>query len=314
MNCSNVALASMLLLSKRIMKLIWIIAPILTMVSLTVNITLLVKDPDDKKIPKKIQNSVLALVLVFLVPTIVNAFMLMLDDSVDISACWNVSVNPSNNSPTYVDPYPRGNKGKLFDAGDYETGTDGTIMACGNLEYCNKYITSLYNYSKKLNDAILNHNATVEYSNSGTPGSWSEAVRIAESGGKVKINCTRPSQWGVREITGERRNFYSSTTGGFKHYEGPMKKYTKQLTFSGSKSVKTAIKEGLIQPGDIIGTKAHTFSIYSVNRNTGSAIVFDGGHQFTNKCQKKKKCSTMFEYPASTNSRYKLYQIIRWVK
>ena len=69
----------------------------------------------------------------------------------------------------------------------------------------------------------------------------------------------------------------------------------------------------MIQPGDYIGVSGHNFSIYKTNSD-GSAVVFDGGHQFTNKCQRSKKCSTMFTYSANQNSGYKILQIIRWTK
>jgi hypothetical protein len=86
------------------------------------------------------------------------------------------------------------------------------------------------------------------------------------------------------------------------------------LKFNGSKNVKTAIQDGTIQPGDIIGTSGHTFTIYTVDRSSGSAVVFDGGHKYTGRCQREKKCAPMITYSAGTNAGYKLYQIIRWVK
>ena len=93
-----------------------------------------------------------------------------------------------------------------------------------------------------------------------------------------------------------------------------MTNYTKQLTFDGSKSVAEGIKDGTVQPGDIIGTSGHTFTIFSVDKSSGAAVVFDGGHKFTGACQSNKQCSPMINYSSGTNSGYKLYQIIRWVK
>ena len=321
MSCNNVVLASTLILLRRILKLIWIIAPILLIMSLSINITLLVKDPDDKKVPKKIKNSILALFFVFFIPTIVNAFMVMLSDSNSFTACWNVDINPVSSNSRYVDPYPRG-RGRIgTNPSDYENGErrsdsagDVNVTSCGNLEYCNKFLSIMYNNSRKLNDAVNKNHAKVVYNGSTGPKSWSEVLRIAESGGTVNINCVRVSQWGMRDITGKYVNFYSGQPGGFKHYEGPMKNYTTQLTFNGSKSVKTAIQEGNIKPGDIIGTSGHTFAIYSVDRKNGSALVFDGGHRFTNKCQIKGSCAPLVTYSPSSNAHYKLYQIIRWVK
>ena len=326
MDCNNLVLGNVLGILRNILNIIWIAGPILAIISLTINIVKLSKDPDDKKIPVRIKNSIIALIILFLVPTIVNAAMLMLDKNSEISACWSGDINPKRYDSTYIDPYGNKEKGTLYnDIDDYEKGekrkdddsstyADGTtITSCGNLEYCNKFLTSMYNNSKRLNDAILKNNARVTYSNSGDPKSWAEAIKIAERGGLVKISCNRPSHWGMKDVTGEYRDFYSTGTGGFHNYGGPMTKYTKHLKFNGSMSVKTAIQKGIIQPGDIIGVSGHTFAIYKTNKD-GSAVVFDGGHQFTNKCQKHKKCSPMFTYSSNQNGGYHLYQIIRWVK
>ena len=261
----------------------------------------------------------------FLIPAFINMVMSMLGDSTSISSCWNTNTKISYGS-TYIDPYSKDRKKSvIYTPSDYEKGDEkktedgstsitATVTSCGNLEYCNKFLTSMVNNSKRLNDAILKNNASVVYSNSGDPKSWAEAIKVAESGRTVKISCNRPSHWGMRDITGEYRDFWSLAAGGFKNYGGPMTNYTTQLKFSGSKSVKTAIQDGTIVPGDIIGTSGHTFAIYSVDRSSGSAVVFDGGHRFTNKCQQQRKCSTMFTYSASANAGFKLYQIIRWVK
>ena len=323
MECNDLVLGSVLSILRNVLNIIWIIGPILAIISLTFNIINLMKDPDDKKLPKKIKNSILALMVLFFVPTIVNAAMSILDDNTEISACWAGDIGKIQSDPIYVDPYGR-KKGRLYiEREEYEkgekrttTGYDGDISQtnCGSLEYCNKYLTSMYNNSKRLNDAILKNNASVVYSNSGDPQSWSEAIKVAESGRTVKISCNRPSHWGMRDITGEYRDFFSVGAGGFKNYGGPMTNYTKQIKFDGSMSVKTAIQKGMVQPGDILGVSGHTFSIYSVNTSDGSAVVFDGGHRFTNKCQSSKKCSTMFTYSAGDNAGMTLYQIIRWVK
>ena len=322
MDCNNAALGSILYVFKNILNVIWIVGPIVALISLVYNITLLVKEPDDKKIPKKIFNSVIALVVLFLIPSFVNATMSLLGDTNSVSACWN-NANKVSFSSSYIDPYSGKKRSRvIYDPSSYEKGNekkdeDGnpiSVNACGSLEYCNKFLTSMVNNSKGLNDAILANNASVVYSNSGDPQSWEEAINVAKRGGTVKISCNRPSHWGMRDITGEYRDFWSLAAGGFKNYGGPMTNYTRQLKFDGSKSVKTAIQEGIIGPGDIIGTTGHTFAIYSVDRSTGSAVVFDGGHKFTGKCQSSRKCSPMFTYSAGTNAGYKLYQIIRWVK
>ena len=317
MDCESFVLGNLMAIAKNIVNLIWIIGPILAIFSLIYNIISLMRDPDNKKIPKKIHNSVIALFVLFFIPTIINALMLMLGNRYDFSACWNRDYTISRNA-TYKEPHARGKAAPIISSpSEFEKGKAneyGGSSSCGSLQYCNKFLSVMYAKSIELDEAIRSHNASVVYSNSGDPQSWDEAISVAKSGQTVKISCNRPSHWGMREITGEYRDFWSKAGGGFINYKGPMTQYTKQLTFDGSKSVKTAIQDGTIIPGDIIGTTGHTFAIYSVNREDGSAIVFDGGHKFTNKCQSERKCAPIINYTSSINAGYKLYQIIRWIK
>ena len=103
MDCNDIVLGSILVILRNILDIIWIVGPILAIVSLIINITLLMKDPDDKKVPKKIKNSILALVLLFFVPTIVNAAMYMLGENTIISSCLGLQRcdNGRNNGSLY---------------------------------------------------------------------------------------------------------------------------------------------------------------------------------------------------------------------
>ncbi len=73
--CADGASTVFLVMFKRIMTLIQIIAPILAIISLTFLVFQMMQKPDDKKIPKKIWNSVLALFIVFIIPTIAKVFI-----------------------------------------------------------------------------------------------------------------------------------------------------------------------------------------------------------------------------------------------
>ena len=336
MNCNDGIIGSFIYIFKNILNIIWIAGPILSILSLTINITMLAKDPDEKKTIKKIKNSVIALVILFFIPVLVNVVINLVDN--DFSDCWNSVEKKANLNPIYMDPtgdnkkksiisnpnsYEKGQKSNTTNTttnnnnnsdNSNDNNNDTNITSCGELEYCNKYLTSLYNNSQKLNDAIINNHASVVYSNNNDPRSWEEAINIAKAGKTVKISCNRPSHWSMRDITGRYRDFWSLREGGFNNYKAELTQYTKQLKFDGSKSVKKGIQDGTIQPGDIIGTTGHTFTIYTVDRKTGSAVVFDGGHRFTSRCQKERKCRPMLTYSASTNSGMKLYQLIRWIK
>ena len=317
------SISSIMLFVKNVLNLIMIFTPILAIIYISTNVAKLVRNPDEKKELGKIKNRLLALAIVFFVPLFVNVLFSLMGESNDVSDCWN-KVSGVSRSTTYMpigdekdkesvytdpDEYQ---KGKPKPKETYESGTSSSempttpITSCGNLEYCNKFLTSLYNQSKRLNDAILKNNARVEYNYGKSVKSWDKAISIAQKGGLVATTCVVPANWGITDAIGSHRVVYSVGKGGFHNYSGVIIKYTKQYKFDGSMSVKEGIQKGVIQNGDIIGVKGHTFAIYSANQD-GSAVVADGGHQFTNKCQKSKKCSTLFTYSAKQNSNYKLY-------
>ncbi len=329
MSCNDPGLSAILSIVKNILNIIWIIGPIIAMIALIIAITSMINNPDDKKIPNKIKNSIIALVVLFLIPAIINATMYMIGESSKISACWNSASGKINSRSNYIDPHTGKKKGVIINPGDYEkgdakkedygsgqyTGYDGApVTACGSLEYCNKFLTIMYNNSNRLNETMVRTGAPSEYSWPKAAKSWGAALSLAEQGKLVATTCVVPASWGMTDVVGKHTVLNSVGPGGFHGYKGPITQYTKQLTFDGSMTVKEAIQKGMILPGDIIGVKGHTFAIYSVNRSEGSAVVFDGGHRFTNKCQKQRKCSPMFTYSAGSNKSMRLLQIVRWVK
>ena len=63
MECYSTVLGNFFAIFKNILKLIQIIGPILMLIALSINLYTMVKDPEDKKTPKKIKNSIIALIL-----------------------------------------------------------------------------------------------------------------------------------------------------------------------------------------------------------------------------------------------------------
>ena len=106
-SCSDPGLGSILYIVKKIITLIQIIAPLLLIIMAAIRLTMLMKDPDDKKALPKVRNAFIAAAVVFFVPVIVNAAMAMLGDSFTLSDCWNNASKPGTSS-SYVDP----NEGK----------------------------------------------------------------------------------------------------------------------------------------------------------------------------------------------------------
>ncbi len=122
--CTDYGLVGIIRILKNILNFVQLIGPILAGIALVIILTKLVLNPEDKKLIKKLRTSVLALLFLFAVPVIVNAFMLMLDDSFELTTCWNYAdkeivldskyYNLNNGGPSKILPNPS----------DYENGNE----------------------------------------------------------------------------------------------------------------------------------------------------------------------------------------------
>ena len=102
--CGNPALANLFYIAQRFITVIQIIAPILAIISLGINLTKSVINPEDKKNFSMYKNWLIALVMVFAIPTLVNATMGMLGEDYSISACWNNASNVSTRGESTYKP------------------------------------------------------------------------------------------------------------------------------------------------------------------------------------------------------------------
>ena len=114
LTCNNPGLASIISIIKNIVTLVQIIVPILLMIATLINLVKLINNPDDKKIPKRIFNSLMAAIIVFFVPMIINITMSMLGESFTVSSCWN-SVKDTNTTSNYIETNSDKEKSKIFD-------------------------------------------------------------------------------------------------------------------------------------------------------------------------------------------------------
>ena len=108
--CANPALSTILPPLKAILTLIQIIGPILLIISLVIQFSKSMMNPEENKNIKKIITTIIAILLLFFTPILLNAVMGMLGDDFTISECWNKAGKGNDNSktPGYQDP----NKGK----------------------------------------------------------------------------------------------------------------------------------------------------------------------------------------------------------
>ena len=89
--CHDPGIISLIAIIKNIMDIVQIVVPILLIVYLSIQLTRMVVNPEEKKGMSKIKNQILATILVFVVPVIVNAFMNIMPQTFQVSACWNVA-------------------------------------------------------------------------------------------------------------------------------------------------------------------------------------------------------------------------------
>lgn len=130
--CSDVALANVLSIVKNILSLIQIIGPILCIISLVLTFTKMMTSPDNKKLPKKVFNSIIALFILFFIPLIVNVTMGLLDDSTTISSCWKGASKNSSNS-SYISTDDTNKNSILTDPSEYKSsGSSSTSSNASN--------------------------------------------------------------------------------------------------------------------------------------------------------------------------------------
>lgn len=87
--CSDITLMRFLAIIKRGLIILYIVGPILAIISITISFVKLMGNPDDKKAPKSIKNSIIALIVVFLVPFLISFTLDSLGDNFEFTACWN---------------------------------------------------------------------------------------------------------------------------------------------------------------------------------------------------------------------------------
>lgn len=88
-NCNNYGIVGLFVIAKRIFNIIQILAPILAIIGLGINLVKSVIDPNRKNNFGMYKNWLIALIVVFAIPTLVNAVMGILGEDYSISSCWN---------------------------------------------------------------------------------------------------------------------------------------------------------------------------------------------------------------------------------
>ena len=166
--CSAPALSVLLLAARKILSFVRLIVPILLIISLTTTFIQLMSNPEEKKLKGKIKNQALAAVIVFFIPTFLNAVMGILGSSFTLSACWNMVPNLSSQT-NYISPTSVDSKSIFVNQSDYEKGVpkpktttssgeviEGKAQQIGDVVWDSSDVTRISNLTSTQLVGILN--------------------------------------------------------------------------------------------------------------------------------------------------------------
>ena len=119
--CSSLVLNNFLYITKTILLIIMIFAPILAILSGVILFFKLTNNPEDKKLINKLKNAVIALVILFFIPLFVNLVVLLIGNKTDFTACYNSSKRIDSNSKYYKTTEDK-EKEIISDPKEYEAG------------------------------------------------------------------------------------------------------------------------------------------------------------------------------------------------
>jgi len=171
-SCNDETLRIILSILKRGMTILWIVGPILAIISISLCFCKMAINPDEKEInsnKKKIYNSVIALVVLFFIPMILNFVLSQLGDTFSFSSCWNsISTTGSLNGGnwSYI-PLDEEDKTNPFGTSDYDSGEEGVIEGNKNKSSSSSSSSSssIEGSATKIGDVVWDPNDVTKISN-----------------------------------------------------------------------------------------------------------------------------------------------------
>ena len=143
--CQSSIMSNFIAIAKGIIYLICIIIPIILIISLTIKLVQLINNPDEKKVPKNILNSLLAAIIIFFIPIIINVVINISSSNANDSeefnflVCWkNAKMTGFSSSTKYLTPTEEENKKNVIHNKDeYEKGTSNNNNSSNNNDSSN---------------------------------------------------------------------------------------------------------------------------------------------------------------------------------
>lgn len=130
-SCNDSTIGGIVSVLKNGLTIIQIVSPILALIIVSIRLFQMVKNPDDKKGLSKIKNALIALVILFFIPMLINLIFSWMGSSNDLSSCWNnkdanfnvnsyMKMDNKNKNPLYTNPddYEKGKPKPKHDDND----------------------------------------------------------------------------------------------------------------------------------------------------------------------------------------------------
>lgn len=155
---------------------------------------------------------------------------------------------------------------------------------------------------------------------SGCERTYSTFRRKLRNGEKAEINCIGPAKWALEELglLPEGSTFYGSTEGTFRMPSGQSRRKLlskmDQISDGGAigMTLNEAVKEGKLQPGDILNLSSSTYNhsvVYAGTDANGHPLVYDGGGEAEKQGYDKVGC--LIDYSNSYKNS-EIRTILRW--
>ena len=256
---------------KYIMLTLNIICPILLMVSLVKQFIVLIAKPDDKKEVLKIKNSILSLILVFLIPFIINLAISWVDDTYQISYCIE-NADYDGGETEYIDI--KGNEDKkqsvIISPSDYDKPEVSSKYKIAELAVALSPTASPSQHLRepnanpwnKINDSRLNNFYEVMDTTIGQYGDNNAYASCAQAAGGI-IRATADPDFNVANPAGQL-NYLSSNT--------------EKWDFIGVVNPGESFDEKC-KPGDLLVCESHTM-IYVGNKLAREKFPDTDGNMF----------------------------------
>ena len=162
--CKDYSIIGVLAVTKRMFTLIQIVVPIVLIVAATVQFIQLTINPELKDGFRRILNKLMAAIIVFMLPTLVDVFLMATSENFTVSACWS-QVKISELGDLFGGTYISGSDSSVWlDPDEYEkiekqkekttttTTTDTSKVSAKQLaivSYAKKFLNKGYKYKYK---------------------------------------------------------------------------------------------------------------------------------------------------------------------